>query len=319
MKLYSIALFTLLLFGTFPVSGKEPILSKNDRIVFIGDSNTYAAHFVNFIEANLLTAARDWNLEILNLGLPSETCSGLSEPDHPFPRPTVHERLERVLAKTKPNLVVAAYGMNDGMYYPQSPERMAAYQKGIRDLVTKVHDSGAKLILLTPPPFDPEPMRKKGKLLPESAPKFAWFSIYENYDAVLADYSKWLVGLDDPRVDLVIDVRTPMLEYIAEKRKEDPGYTMSGDGVHFNAEGHRVIADRLLEVLGFDPKIEVDPKLQKLVSQRQILLRDAWLTHCGHKRPKTRAGLPLEEAQTKAGEISWGIEVQLKSQPIQPE
>ena len=304
MKIHLIQPILILLFFCFPSApGQEPFLAKDHRIVFLGDSNTYAAHFVNFIEAAVGTESADLNLEILNLGLPSETCSGLSEPDHPFPRPNVHERLDRVLEKTKPNLVIAAYGMNDGMYYPQSPERFAAYQKGILDLVKKVHNTGARLVLLTPPPFDPEPMRKTGKLLPESAPKFAWFSIYENYDSVLADYTKWLNQLDDPRIDLIVDVRKPMLDYIAGRRQKNPDYTMSGDGVHFNQEGHRVIANQLLEAWGVNPKTAVDPELQKLVSQRQILLRDAWLTHCGHKRPMTKAGLPLQEAQAKAKEL----------------
>ena len=315
MKIHLIQAILILFFLCLPSApGEEPLLAKDHRIVFLGDSNTYAAHYVNFIEATLLTRSADLNLEILNLGLPSETCSGLSEPDHPFPRPTVHERLDRVLEKTKPHLVIAAYGMNDGMYYPQSPERFAAYQKGILDLVEKVHKTGARLILLTPPPFDPEPMRKKGKLLPESAPKFAWFSIYQDYDSVLADYTKWLNQLDDPRIDLIVDVRKPMLEYIAGKRQENSDYTMSGDGVHFNQEGHRVIANKLLKAWGIDAKTAVDPELQKLVSQRQILMRDAWLTHCGHKRPKTRAGLPLQEAQTKANEIRDKMEAILASQ-----
>lgn len=293
-------------------SASAAFLKSGQRVVFIGDSNTYAAHYVNFIEASLLTQARDLKLDILNVGLPSETTSGLSEPDHPFPRPTVHERLERVLKIMKPDVVIACYGMNDGMYYPQSPERFAAYKKGITNLIRKVHASGARLVLVTPPPFDPLPQRKQGKLLPKDAPKFAWFSIYEDYDSVLADYSKWLMSLKDERVEAIIDARQPMLDYIAERRKENPDYVMSGDGVHFNAEGHRIIADKLLATWGFDPAVKVDPELQKLVAQRQQLLRDAWLTHCGHKRPKTKVGLPLKEAQEKAATIWKQIQAKLK-------
>ncbi len=284
------------------------ILKSGQRVVFIGDSNTYAAHYVDYIEASLLTQAPDLKAEILNVGLPSETTSGLSEPDHPFPRPTVHERLDRVLKIMKPDVVIACYGMNDGMYYPQSPERFAAYKKGITDLIAKVHKTGAKLFLVTPPPFDPLPQRKKGKLLPKDAPKFAWFSIYEDYDSVLADYSAWLMTLKDDRVERIFDARQPMLDFIAKQRKKNPDYVMSGDGVHFNEEGHRIIADALLKAWGYDPKAQVDPELQKLVAERQHLLRDAWITHCGHKRPKTRKGLPLKEAQKKAAEIWKKIE-----------
>jgi len=288
------------------------ILKSGQRVVFLGDSNTYAAHYVDFIEASLLTQARGLEVELLNVGLPSETTSGLSEPDHPFPRPTVHERLERVLKIMKPDVVIACYGMNDGMYYPQSPERFAAYKKGITDLIAKVSAAGAKLFLVTPPPFDPLPQRKKGKLLPKGAPKYAWFSIYEDYDSTLADYSQWLMSLKDERVERIFDVRTPMLDYIAKRRNKDPEYVMSGDGVHFNKEGHRIIADALLQAWGYDPSVKADPKLQELVAKRQHLLRDAWVTHCGHKRPNTRKGLPLTEAQAKAAVIRKEIEEMLK-------
>ncbi len=287
------------------------ILKAGQRVVFLGDSNTYAAHYVDFIEASLLTQAPDLKVELLNVGLPSETTSGLSEPDHPFPRPTVHERLERVLEIMKPDVVIACYGMNDGMYYPQDPVRFAAYKKGIKDLVAKVNRAGAKLYLVTPPPFDPLPLRKKGKLLPKDAPKFAWHSIYEDYDSVLADYTNWLLELKDRRVERVFDARQPMLDYIAKRRKSDPDYMMSGDGVHFNQEGHRIIADALLKAWGYDPTVKADPELQKLVAQRQHILRDAWITHCGHQRPRTKKGLPLEEVQKKAAEIWKKIEAKL--------
>ena len=94
---------------------------------------------------------------MVGIGLSSETCSGLSEPDHPFPRPDVHERLDRALAKVRPDVVVACYGMNDGIYYPFGEDRFKAYQNGVNRLIEKVHATGAKLILLAPPPFDPVP------------------------------------------------------------------------------------------------------------------------------------------------------------------
>ncbi|MEI2725571.1 MAG: hypothetical protein V9H26_19255 [Verrucomicrobiota bacterium] len=47
-----------------------------------------------------------------------------------FPRPDLHERLGRVLEKTKPDQVVACYGMNDGIYLPFSEERFAEVSSG---------------------------------------------------------------------------------------------------------------------------------------------------------------------------------------------
>jgi hypothetical protein len=45
----------------------------------------------------------------------------------------------------------------------------------------------------------------------------------------------------------------------------------------------------------------------KLIRAKQQLLRDAWLTDTGHKRPGLKAGVPLPEAQAKAAELDRQI------------
>lgn len=144
----------------------EPFPKDAKRIVFLGDSITHAGHYIALVEAQLISATGNQSPELINLGLPSETCNGMSEPEHPFPRPNVHERLDRALAKLNPDVVVACYGMNDGIYHPPSDKHFDAYSDGINKMIEKVHASGAKLILMTPPAFDALPLKKKGKLLP---------------------------------------------------------------------------------------------------------------------------------------------------------
>src|ERR1700682_2171978 len=145
-------------------------LRDGQRIVFLGDSNTFSRLYISYVDAYLFTRFPQHKFELLNLGLPSETVSGLSEPDHPYPRPCVFERLERVLAKTKPNVVVACYGMNDGIYYPFSEERFKKYQEGIQRLIARGEKAKAKIILLPPPPFEAQAI--KDKLLPKTAENF---------------------------------------------------------------------------------------------------------------------------------------------------
>src|SRR5262245_13658459 len=103
-----------------------PFLLGARRVVFLGDSITYSGQYIDYLEAYAVTRSPERHLEFINLGLPSETVSGLSEPGHAggsFPRPDLHERLARVLALTQPDVVVACYGMNDGIYYPFAEER----------------------------------------------------------------------------------------------------------------------------------------------------------------------------------------------------
>jgi len=277
-------------------------LRSAKRIVFLGDSITHAGHYICHLETQFRLQHSGKAPEMINLGLQSETCSGLSEPDHPFPRPDVHERLQRALEKTKPDVVVACYGMNDGIYSPFGETRFAAYQHGINRLIEKVQASGAKLILMTPPAFDPLPLRKQGKLLPLGSKKYSWFAIYAGYDDVLARYAQWIMQQAD-RVDMVIDLHTPMNAYLRKKQATDADFTLSPDGVHLNEEGHQVLSTAILSAWGMGEPLRMPPKMLKLVEQRQRLLHLAWLSHVRHLRPDVEPGLPLEEAGCKAEEI----------------
>lgn len=167
-------------------------------VMFLGDSNTDAGHYIDIIEAHF----RDQGLalpEFVNLGLPSETCTGLSEPEHPFPRPNVQNR-----------------------------------------------------------------------------------------------------------VDLVVDLYTPVANDLVDHRKRDPDFAISPDGVHVNEEGHVVIATAILKAWGCGlPSPE--PKTLEMVSKKSRLLHAAWLSHVGHKRPDVEPGLPIEEAKTKAAKIERQI------------
>jgi lysophospholipase L1-like esterase len=271
------------------------------RIVFLGDSITYSGQFVELLDATLATRYPNHPFEVIDLGLPSETVSGLTEPGHAggaFPRPDLHERLDRALAKTKPDLVVACYGMNDGIYYPFAEERFAKYRAGIEWLVEKVKHAGARLLLLTPPVFDPEPIRANS--LPAGLD--AYPKPYVGYDEVLTRYSKWLLD-QRKRGWWVEDVHGPMRHHLdAMRQQQGPAYHLADDGVHCNATGHRVIADAVLRAWKV-PYAPIRDDVMKLAEERQRLLKDAWLTDVGHKRPGMAKGLPLTEAQGKAEEL----------------
>src|ERR1700760_3309515 len=124
------------------------------RVVFLGDSITYSGQYIEFLETAMRLNDPTLRCEFLDLGLPSETVSGLSEPGHAggqFPRPVLSERLDRGLEKTKPNLIVACYGMNDGIYHPYSDERFRKFQEGMQSLRDKAIAPGARVLHVTPP------------------------------------------------------------------------------------------------------------------------------------------------------------------------
>ena len=281
----------------------QPLLDGVKRVVFLGDSITYAGQYVEFVEAYFRSRNPTRAVEFLDIGLPSETVSGLSEDGHAggkFPRPDVHERLERVLSKSKPDLVVACYGMNCGIYLPFAEERLAKYRDGLERLRKACAAHGAKVLHVTPPTFD----EVKGG--------------HPGYGATLDRYSEWLLGQRKVGWD-VVDLHAPMNRYLADQRARDPKFFLAGDGVHCNETGHWLMAKQVLLHLGAKDLADVaDAKamlaghpngdaLLKLIQQRQRMLKDAWLTDTKHIRPGMKTGLPLDEAQAKAAELERKI------------
>lgn len=284
------------------------------RIVVLGDSITYGGDWVEFLEAGLLRIQPDHRPEILNLGLPSETASGLSEEGHAggaFPRPDVHERLSRVLSRLKPDLILACYGMNDGIYFPLEESRFSKFRDGIRRLHEAAAHEGVRVIHLTPPPFDPQPL--KGRTLPAGLK--AYPQPFEGYDSVLEAYSQWLVNQRTNGWQ-VVDLHGPMHRFLADERAKNSSFTLSGDGVHANRQGHWLMAREVLRALGaseaWSQAPEPDDCIQSstvlrdrwpLIQRRQRLLKDAALGFVGHQRPGMATGKPWDQALSEAREI----------------
>jgi len=283
----------------------DGVLPDAKRILFLGDSITYSGHYITLVETAIRLQHPQREVELLNLGLPSETVSGLSEPGHAggqFPRPDLHERLTRVLDQVRPELVVACYGMNDGIYHPLSEDRFAAYRDGVERLRAAVLERGAELLLLTPAMFDARPIAER--LLP--AGEAAYPQPYVDYDSVLQHYAAWLLS---KRTDhwQVLDVHGAMSRAVAEGRVVEPDFTFAADGVHPNEAGHAVIAKVLADHWGLEledragdvevvGRIALRNDVSGLVARRQERLKHAWLTETGHLRP----GLPKGEERAKA-------------------
>tara|TARA_R110000868_G_scaffold108065_6_gene295416 strand:+ start:40023 stop:40958 length:936 start_codon:yes stop_codon:yes gene_type:complete len=270
------------------------IPSDVKRILFVGNSITYSGQYVSYFDAYLNLRYPERDFEVINVGLPSETVSGLSEAGHAdgqFPRPDLHERLGRILAKVKPDLVFACYGMNDGIYLPFDEGRFQKYRDGIVWLNKEVVESGATVVHLTPPIYD----ERKGKA----------------YANVLDIYADWLISKRYTDQWEVIDLHWPMRKYLEDKRLKDSNYFLAKDGVHPNDTGHWIMAKQLLLFLGEEQVSNAEgmkevvsqfangKEILELVEERQKIMKDAWLTEIGHKRPGMNAGLPLKEALWK--------------------
>lgn len=298
--------------GSVLAQSEAARLPEAKRVVFLGDSITQAGGYVDLLETAIRVQHPDRSMEILNLSLASETTSGLSEPGHAggaFPRPDLHERLERVLEQTKPDLVVACYGMNDGIYHPLDDQRFAKFKAGIERLHEAVESRGAKIIHLTPALFDAKPLQ--GRLLPIGLASYP--KPYEGYDDVLEAYSAWLLNR---RADgwEVIDVHGAMKSALAARREQKADFTFASDGVHPNDEGHAVLARAIGAAWGLSlgddglPAHSRAKEILPLIRKKQQALKLAWLTSTGHKRPGVPTGLPIEEANKLAAELDAQVQ-----------
>ncbi len=275
-------------------------LQSRSPWVFLGDSNTYAGGYVAILDAWLQSNhAPDRPIKLLNLGMSSETASGLSEVDHPFKRPCVHERLSKVLAMTRPGVVFVCYGMNDGIYAPPTVETLAAYQDGMLRLAAEVRASGAKFVCLTPPVFEPEPLGARGKLGPSKAGRYAYFAPAKDYDDVLQEQADWCLS-GALEADAVIDIRKALRAEKKVRLADDPKFFFARDGVHFGAEAHAIVAEKILLSLGAPASlVENYPTDEAIESstRRMKLLRDAYLSATGKNRPGLAAGYPVWYAE----------------------
>ncbi len=290
----------------------EATVLVNKRVLFLGNSITNHGGYVSYIEYYLRKQFPADRIDIISIGLSSETVSCLTEPAHPFPRPCLRERLERALQKVKPDIVVACYGMNDGIYHPQSPDRMERFREGIHHLVQQINEAGAKAVLMSPPVFDSLPLVEQ--VVDANATDFSYLHPYENYDTVLGDYSEWLQSLNDDEIR-IIDVHGPMKARIMDLRSQNPSFSYSTDGIHPSASGHLFIAQQFLKSFGFtfdqDIKTLVDriesDSLFRLVDAKRKLRSDGWLKFVGYIRNDTVKQDHIEDIEIAVARLNREI------------
>ena len=225
------------------------------RVVFLGDSITQVGTYVRYVDAYLATRFPDRQIEVIGLGLSSETVSGTTEAGHPYPRPDLRSRLPRALELTRPNLVFVSYGMNDGLYSPPDPARTDLFVRGMADVVQSIRQAGAEVIVGTPPPFDSRPIR--AKTAPFAAPVFGYQHPYVDYDGVLGIFTNLLLARQAEGWT-VADIHGATRDALSTLRVNDPNFTLATDGVHPDGDGQWLIARPYLEAWGAAATPEVD-------------------------------------------------------------
>ncbi len=297
-------LFIILLsFLVMPMANADHrLLEKNRRILMLGDSITQGGHYVHYLDAWLVKKFPDRRYEVINAGVSSETISGLSEKGHAggrFPRPCLFERLERVLAKTRPQLIIACYGMNCGIYQPLDPQRSARFQNGHLRLRAAAKQYGAEVLHVTPPIYD-----NHGK------PGF-------DYNSVLTAYSKWMAQQTDSGW-LVADLHTFMSQKIAAEKTKDKKFTVQRDRVHPDKQGHWIMAQAIISYFGDTNVSKFDNGSQLLAKKNMdaVVKRSVAFQKAIHAETKPlRPGVPQGGTLSSARELAKTLETDIYQAP----
>ncbi len=204
------------------------VLKKGDRIVFLGDSITAGGNsgkgYINVIRGHLASKKKDLEVECIGAGI-----SGNKVPD-------LQKRVERDVLAQKPNVVFIYIGINDVWHGEKDPKRGTdpeRFETGLKEVIGKCKEAGARVILCTPTVIGE---------LPEGANK-----LDKKLDQY-ADISRKIAkDLDLPLCDL----RKAFVDHLKDNnpKKAERGI-LTGDRVHLNEAGNRLVAETMLKSLG---------------------------------------------------------------------
>ncbi len=199
--------------------------AKGPRIVFLGDSITEAGAapdgYVTLVRQALTKDHPTLHAEVIGAGI-----SGNRVPD-------LLARLDRDVLAQKPDIVVIYIGIND-VWHSQSgrgtPKK--EFASGLKTLVEKIRDAGAKTVLCTPTVIG----EKKAGTNP--------------LDELLDDYADVTRAVAAETKSPLIDLRHSCVAHLAAHNNADVEKgILTTDGVHLTAEGNTFLAARMTEGL----------------------------------------------------------------------
>jgi hypothetical protein len=104
-----------------------------------------------------------------------------------------------------------------------------------------------RVIVISPTMFD---LQAAKAAVAEAVPEEEWNPAADRYNAVLAYYGAWLREECARRGHAFVDVHGPLNEATFRGRRDDPEFSLIGDGVHPDEAGHEVMAGAILEQMG---------------------------------------------------------------------
>jgi len=197
-------------------------LARTDRLLFFGDSITqfggdHATGYVNLVKAALDKLLP--GITVLEAGISGNTVQDLQA------------RVKRDVLAKNPSVVVIYIGTNDVWHQMEGGGVEAdSFRSDLLSLIDQLEKHGARILLCTPAVIGEA---KRNAL-----------------DTLLDQYSEIIRRLGVERQTQVIDLRSAFRQYLAMHNSMDVEQgILTGDGVHLNDLGDRLVADQVLKAL----------------------------------------------------------------------
>ncbi|HEX2973696.1 MAG TPA: GDSL-type esterase/lipase family protein, partial [Tepidisphaeraceae bacterium] len=198
----------MFVFGLAPKTPAELGLptAKPFTVVCLGDSITHAGYPAE-LEKIL-------SVQVINAGVPGNTSrQGLA-------------RLEKDVLRHRPDVVIVCFGANDSrLDAPKIHVPLKEYEQNLAEIIDRCETTGAKVLLGTLPPIDPEPYYQRH-------PK-EYYTTVGGLEALVATYREAALRVAAARRVPVVDLNHMLTQEPAWRKP---------DGVHPTEAGNRIIA-----------------------------------------------------------------------------
>ena len=219
-------IFMFLLFSLISCSGEHFTLRQNDRIVFFGDSITLLGvnpnGYITIIKDSL--SKKFPSVEIIGAGI-----GGNKVPD-------LLARIDNDVIAKHPSIVVVYIGINDVWHFVtpgQTGTPKDVYEAGLEKIVSKLQQTGARVILCTPSVVGE---KKDGA---------------NQLDAQLDEYSAISCRVAQRTKIELCDLRSAFVNYIQIHNPDNVEHgILTVDKAHLNDEGNHLVAQEILKAIG---------------------------------------------------------------------
>ena len=208
-------------------------LKNGDAVAICGDSITEQKLYSVYMEDYLLMCQPAADLKTCQFGWSGETSWGFLA------------RMNNDMSWFGPTAATSCYGMNDGGYSPQTPDKAKKYRDSQKAIVQQMKKMGVRLIVVgSPGCVDADTFRKSTDAA-------------VMYNKTLASERDIAKEVAEEEGVVFADVYDAMFDAMTKaKAKLGSNYTFAGgDGVHPGPNGHLAMAYAFLKALGCSGEI----------------------------------------------------------------